>query len=167
MALHEGDIDRLILDGFGLYTPKSLDQILKVYAPSMEPDQQGLHVTQAWLCRDQYIWFPWFRKQAEKRALMTYQMLNFYIINLLSCSKAFEAIINPIKQPFATPLREYVPKLEHRTLITCAENDLVRPDYEEARMLLDGAESCITPGVRSEEDAATTAAAFAQFLLGN
>ena len=64
-------------------------------------------------------------------------------------------------------MREYVPKLEHRTLITCAENDLVRPDYEEARMLLDGAESCITPGVRSEEDAATTAAAFAQFLLGN
>ena len=57
MALHEGGrIDRLILDGFGLYTPKSLDQILKVYAPSMEPDQQGLHVMQAWqLCRDQYI----------------------------------------------------------------------------------------------------------------
>ena len=34
-------------------------------------------------------------------------------------------------------------------------------------MLLDGAESCITPGVRSEEDAAKTAASFAQFLLGN
>ena len=64
-------------------------------------------------------------------------------------------------------MSEYVPQLKHPTLITCAENDLVRPDYEEAKILLDGAESCITPGVRSQEDAAKTAAAFAPFLLGN
>ena len=108
-----------------------------------------------------------YKRQAEKRVphdLPDAEFLHHKFVELL---KGIRSYHKSYKAAFRYSMREYVPKLEHRTLITCAENDLVRPDYEEARMLLDGAESCITPGVRSEEDAAKTAAAFAQFLLGN
>ena len=64
-------------------------------------------------------------------------------------------------------MREYVPQIRHRTLITCSENDLVRPVYEKARTLLDGAESCLTPGVRSVEAAQETSVAFTRFLLSD
>ncbi len=167
MALHDGArIDRLILDGFGLYTPQSLDQILQVYAPSIEPDQQGLHIMQAWqLCRDQYIWFPWFRKQAERRVPHDLPDADFLHHKFVEVVKGIRSYHKSYKAAFRYSMREHVPQLSHRTLITCAENDLVRPDYDEAKTLLDGAASCVTPGVRSQEAAAETAAAFAGFLL--
>jgi len=68
---------------------------------------------------------------------------------------------------FRYSMREHVPQIRHRTLITCSENDLVRPVYEEARTLLDGAESCLTPGIRTVEAAQETSVAFTRFLLSD
>jgi len=158
-------IDQLILDGFGLYTPQSLDQILEVYAPSIEPDQQGLYALQAWqLCRDQYIWFPWFRKQAERRVPHDLPDADFLHNKYVEVLKGIRSYHKSYLAAFRYSMRKFVPQIKHRTLITCAENDLVRPDYEEATTLLPEADTCVTPGVRSVEAATLTAAAFTDFL---
>ena len=169
LALNEGArVDRLILDGFGLYTPQSLDQILDVYAPNIVPDTQGLHVLQAWqLCRDQYIWFPWFRKEADRRVPHDLPDAEFLHNKFVEVIKGIRTYHKSYLAAFRYSMREHVPQIRHRTLITCSENDLVRPVYEEARTLLDGAESCLTPGIRTVEAAQETSVAFTRFLLSD
>ncbi len=167
LALNEGvRVNRLILDGFGLYTPQSLDQILSVYAPNIVPDTQGLHVLQAWqLCRDQYIWFPWFQKEAERRVPHDLPDAEFLHNKFVEVIKGIHTYHKSYLAAFRYSMRDFVPQISHQTMITCSENDLVRPDYEEARGLLAGAKSCLTPGVRTPEAASGTALAFTQFLL--
>ena len=167
LALNEGSrVNRLILDGFGLYTPQSLDQILDVYAPNIVPDTQGLHVLQAWqLCRDQYIWFPWFRKEAERRVPHDLPNAEFLHNKFVEVIKGIHTYHKSYLAAFRYSMRDFVPQIGHHTLITCSENDLVRSDYEEARGLLKGAKSCLTSGFRTPEAAIETASAFTQFLL--
>ena len=162
---HGGRIDRLILDGFGLYTPQSLDQILEVYAPEIQLDQQGLHILKVWqLCRDQYIWFPWFKKEAVRRVPHDLPDAEFLHNKFVEVIKGVKSYHKSYLAAFRYSMREYVPMLKHRTLITCAENDLVRGDFDEAATLLSSADSCSLPGTRSEGAAIETAKYFTQFL---
>ena len=167
LALRHGvRIDRVILDGFGLYKPDSLDQILKIYAPEMEPDQQGLHVLKVWqLCRDQYIWFPWFKKEASHRVPHDLPNAEFLHSKFVEVIKGLRSYHKSYLAAFRYSMREYVPQIRHTTLITCADNDLVRSDFDEAAKLLAGANSCSLPGTRSDAAAETTADYFTQFLL--
>jgi len=167
MALNDvAQVDRLILDGFGLYTPESIDEILKVYAPSIEPDQQGIYALQAWqLCRDQYIWFPWFSKKTTDRVPHDLPDAEFLHSKFVEVLKEIRTYHKSYKAAFRYSMREHVPHLKNRTLITCADNDLVRKDYDQAKALLGAAEHFTTPGVRTPEAATVTAKRFSQFLL--
>lgn len=160
-------VERLILDGFGLYAPADLDEILAVYAPEIAPDQQGLYALQAWqLCRDQSLWFPWFRKEAARRVphdLPDAASLHARYVEFL---KALTTYHKSYRAAFRYSMREAVPRLTVPTMIAFAEDDLVRPVFEEARQLLPGAPAAVLPGIRSPEAAAATAAAFTDFLTG-
>ena len=160
-------VDRLILDGFGLYAPQDLDEILSVYAPRMEPDRQGAFAFQAWqFCRDQFLWFPWFRKEAAARVPQDLPDARFLYLRYVEILKALDTYHLSYRAAFRYSMRENVPRIARPTLVTFAENDLVRPAFEEAAGLLPGAESALLPGIRTPEAVAVTAARFLAFLEG-
>jgi pimeloyl-ACP methyl ester carboxylesterase len=43
-----GRVRKLVLDGFGLYTPEDLDEILRVYAPEVVSDLHAAHLMWTW-----------------------------------------------------------------------------------------------------------------------
>lgn len=159
-------LDRLILDGFGVYAPGDVDEILKKYTPEMTPDQQGAFVFQAWqFCRDQFIWFPWFRKEAERRVPHDLPDAEFLYVRYVEILKALKTYHQSYRAAFRYSMAEHVPKIKRPTLITFAENDLVRPAFEDARALLPDAEAEVLPGIRTPEAARTSAERFTEFLL--
>lgn len=158
-------VDRLILDGFGLYTPKDLDKILEIYAPEMTPDQQGVYVMQAWqFCRDQMLWFPWYRRDANCRVPHDLPDEEFLYHRFIEILKALRTYHKSYRAAFRFSMSEFVPQLTCPTMITFAENDLVRSVFEDACALLPGAETALLPGTRTSEAAALTADRFIRFL---
>lgn len=159
-------VDRLILDGFGVYAPDDVDEILERYAPEMAPDQQGAFVLQAWqFCRDQFIWFPWFRKEAERRVPHDLPDAEFLYVRYVEILKALKTYHQSYRAAFRYSMAENVPALTRPTLITFAENDLVRAAFDEARALLPRAQAEILPGIRTPGAARVTAERFTRFLL--
>lgn len=160
-------IERLILDGFGLYTPEDIDEILSTYAPEMAPDRQGLYALRAWqFCRDQSLWFPWFRKTAANRVPHDLPDAEYLHLRYLEILKALTTYHKSYRAAFRFSMHDAIPKLTVPTMITFAENDLVRPAFEEARDLLPGARAEVLPGIRSPEAVAATSQAFTDFLRG-
>ena len=163
---HPKRVDRLILDGFGVYAPDDADEILKSYAPEMVPDQQGAFAFQAWqFCRDQFLWFPWYRKEAERRVPHDLPDAEFLYARYVEILKALKTYHQSYRAAFRYSMAEHVPKITQPTLITFAENDLVRPAFDEARALLPRAEAEVLPGTRTPEAAQATAERFRRFLL--
>lgn len=159
-------VERLILDGFGVYAPGDVDEILKRYTPEMSPDQQGAFVFQAWqFCRDQFIWFPWFRKEADRRVPHDLPDAEFLYARFVEILKALRTYHQSYRAAFRYSMADHVPEITQPTLITFAENDLVRPAFDEARGLLPGAEAAILPGIRTPDAVRITAKRFTQFLL--
>jgi pimeloyl-ACP methyl ester carboxylesterase len=158
-------IDRLILDGFGLYEPDDLDEILSTYAPEMAPDQAGLYALRAWqFSRDQALWFPWFRKSAQNRVPHDLPDAQALHVRYLEILKALTTYHKSYRAAFRYSMREAVPRIAVPTMITFAEDDLVRPVFEQAKALLPGARAQVLPGIRSAQAVVITTAALVSFL---
>ena len=158
-------VQRLILDGFGVYAPGDVDAVLKTYAPEMKPDQQGAFVLQAWqFCRDQFLWFPWFQKEAGRRVPQDLPDAEFLYLRYVELLKALGTYHKSYRAAFRYSMAEHVPAISQPTLITFAENDLVRPAFDDARALLPEAEAEVLSGIRTPEAAKATADRFKRFL---
>lgn len=56
----------LALDGLSTFDAEELAEILERYAHPFEPDIDGAYLLRIFLfCRDQYVFFPWYRKTVE------------------------------------------------------------------------------------------------------
>lgn len=162
---YPGRVRKVILDGFGLYTPDDLDEILKIYAPEVVPDQIGGHVMWAWhFIRDQYIYFPWFKKQKENRVPIDLPSADFLQIKFVEVLKGLTTYHKSYRAAFRYSMADQVPKITQPTMITFGETDLVYPVFEAASKLLPGADCRSLPGVTTPENLAETASAFAAFL---
>jgi pimeloyl-ACP methyl ester carboxylesterase len=61
-------VRRVVLDGIGIPKPEQLDELLANYAPDFTPDINGNHLMNTFqLCRDQYLFYPWYARDAEHR----------------------------------------------------------------------------------------------------
>jgi pimeloyl-ACP methyl ester carboxylesterase len=160
-------VRRLILDGFGVYTADDLDEILRVYAPAITPDSQGSHVFWAWqFVRDQYLFFPWFRKDSAHRYLRDFpapELLNDRFVEVM---KAITTYHKSYRAAFRYSMAANVPKIAVPTLIAFQQTDMVFPMFEQARALLPGAQTATPPGLHAPDAIAQTAAIYARFLDG-
>lgn len=158
-------LNQVVLDGFGLYTPDDLDEILKVYAPEVKPDQLGTHVMWAWhFCRDQFIYFPWFRKNKESRVpldLPDAEYLHDKFVEIMKCITTYH---KSYRAAFRYSMAETVPRITQPVMITFAETDMVRSAYDQAIKLLPSAHCELLPGIRDEQSVASTAVAIERFL---
>ena len=158
-------VRKVILDGFGLYTPDDLDEILKVYAPQVQPDQIGSHINWAWhFCRDQFIYFPWFKKQKEHRVPLDLPDAAYLHDKFIEIMKSITTYHKSYRAAFRYSMAENVPAISQPTMITFAETDMVRSVYDEAIKLLPQAHHQVLPGIRDPDSTALTAAAINWFL---
>lgn len=61
-------VRKLVLDGFGLYTPAERDDLIAHFCPPIEPDWAGSHLVRVWaMRRDMFIFWPWYRRIPDAR----------------------------------------------------------------------------------------------------
>ena len=162
-----GRVRKLVLDGFGLYTPEDLDEILRVYAPEVAPDLHAAHLMWTWhFVRDQHLFFPWFKHDAAHRYVRDMPDAARLHALFLEVAKAVTTYHRSYRAAFRYSMAEAVPKLTIPTLIAFTRSDMVFPLLDRAHALLPGAARAELPGLESPEECAATAAILRGFLDG-
>jgi pimeloyl-ACP methyl ester carboxylesterase len=61
-------VRKLVLEGYGIYTPEERDDLIAHFCPPIEPDWAGSHLVRVWaMRRDMFIFWPWYRRIPEAR----------------------------------------------------------------------------------------------------
>ncbi len=147
MAIAQPDrVRRVILEGFALYSPTEVGDILATYCPAMKPDVLGTHLLWAWaFVRDGKTWFPWNRRDRAHRMdidLPGADALHDDVVELL---KALRTYHRTYQANFRYVMRDRVPSIPVPTLMAFARGDMCFPYLQEAARLLPGAEAMELP----------------------
>lgn len=146
-------VGRLILDGMGLYSEAEQADILANYAPEVAPDLNGSYLMWAWhFCRDQYLFWPWFRRDAghaRENGLPEPRVLHERLVEVL---KALGTYHRTYRAAFRHPKRERLPLITVPTLAVAGRDDMLFVYLEELARLVPGGRSLALPGYEREED---------------
>jgi hypothetical protein len=119
---------RVVLDGIGIPKPEQLDELLADYAPAFTPDINGNHLMNTFqLCRDQYLFYPWYARDAEHRrptGLPSAAALHTKVMESLKSAAAFRPLI---RAAFRYDCAAALVALKQPALIT-ADGSAVRAD---------------------------------------
>lgn len=158
-------VGRLVLDGLGLYPPELQRELLERYAPATAPDQQGMYLAWAWhFVRDTYLFWPWYRLDAEHRRPLGLPPAGVLHEKLVEVLKAIETYHHSYRAAFRYDKRGRLPLLRVTTLAACARDDMLVRWHDEFATLIPGAEVALTDGIATPEALAHTAARFRAFL---
>ncbi len=128
-ARTEVQVRRVILDGIGIPKPEQLEELLEAYAPPFAPDINGNHLLNTFLlCRDQYLFYPWYARDAEHRrptGLPSAAALHAKTMESLKSAAAFRPLI---RAAFRDDVETALRNLKQPALIS-ADGSAVRPDY--------------------------------------
>jgi pimeloyl-ACP methyl ester carboxylesterase len=121
-------VRKVVLDGIGMPKPEQLDELLSDYAPAFFPDINGNHLLNTFqLCRDQYLFYPWYARDAEHRrptGLPSAAALHTKVMESLKSAAAFRPLIRAaFRYDCAAALRT----LQQPALIS-TDGSAVRPD---------------------------------------
>lgn len=121
-------VRRVILDGIGIPKPEQLPELLEHYAPPFAPDINGNHLlTTFQLCRDQYLFYPWYARDTEHRrpnGLPSADALHTKTMEALKSASAFRPLI---RAAFRFDVADALSAIKQPTLIS-ADGAAVRPD---------------------------------------
>lgn len=158
-------VRRVVLDGFGVYGADRRAEILATYAPEVAPDQIGSHLMWSWhFARDQWIWFPWFEKRADRRVpldLPSAESLHALHVEIL---KALTTYHRSYRAAFRYDMRAALPGVAHEVMICAQRTDMIFHMLPDMAAVKPDAEVAELPGTATPEDAAATAERIAAFL---
>lgn len=124
-------VNRLILDGVGLFEGSFQQRLLAHYAPTFTPDPDGAYLIRAFhFCRDQTLFWPWFDRTREARrqgGVLPPDQLHAWVIEVL---KAAETYPLGYRAAFSWPVRERLPLITPPTLMIAASDDPLAQDTE-------------------------------------
>jgi len=107
---------------------EQLDELLADYAPDFTPDINGNHLMNTFqLCRDQYLFYPWYARDAEHRrptGLPSAAALHTKVMESLKSAVAFRPLI---RAAFRYDCAAALAALKQPALIT-ADGSAVRGD---------------------------------------
>ncbi|MBL8513175.1 MAG: alpha/beta hydrolase [Betaproteobacteria bacterium] len=128
VAATDARVRRVILDGIGIPKPGDLDELLERYAPPFTPNINGTHLTDTFLlCRDQYLFYPWYARDAEHRrpnGLPAVEKLHIKTMEALKSAAAFRPLI---RAAFRYDVVARLKDLKQAALIS-ADGAAIRPD---------------------------------------
>lgn len=158
-------VRRLIIDGNGFYEGGLGEEMLRRVAPVLRPDLDGHYLMTAWhYIRDYYLFFPWFRRDAEHRrpdGLPAPEVVHEKLMEVLRNGETYS---RPYRAAFRYPMEERLPHIAHPALVTAARDDNVFAHLDRTAAMVPGCKRAATPGILSAEAAAETARIFADFL---
>jgi pimeloyl-ACP methyl ester carboxylesterase len=121
-------VRRVVLDGIGIPKPEQLAELLEDYAPVFAPDINGTHLLSTFqLCRDQYLFYPWYARDAEHRrpnGLPDAAALHTKTMESLKSAATFRPLI---RAAFRYDVAGAMQALKQAALIT-ADGAAARPD---------------------------------------
>ena len=124
----ESKVRRVVLDGIGMPKPDELAELLEHYAPPFVPDINGNHLLNTFLlCRDQYLFYPWYARDAEHRrptGLPSAAALHVKTMESLKSAAGFRSLI---RAAFRDDVAAKLLALKQPALIS-ADGSALRPD---------------------------------------
>jgi pimeloyl-ACP methyl ester carboxylesterase len=123
------NVRKLVLDGIGIPKPEQLPELLEDYAPTFTPDINGTHLqTTFLLCRDQYLFYPWYARDPEHRrptGLPTVDALHIKTMESLKSGRGFRPLI---RAAFRYDVATALLALKQPALIS-VDGSVVRADF--------------------------------------
>lgn len=121
-------VRRVILDGVGIPKPEQLPDLLEDYAPPFAPDMIGGQFSATFLmCRDQYLFYPWYARDAEHRrpnGLPSAMALHTKTMEALKSAAGFRPLIRAaFRYDVAARLKTLT-----QPLLVSADAKALRPD---------------------------------------
>lgn len=161
-------IDRLVLDGVGLYAPEFRERVLRDYIPDIKPDDSGAYLLRLWsMLRDMYLFWPWFDRRAASRRPIDMpppQVMHQRFVEVL---KSWNTFGRSYKAAFAFDKRTALAALTQPVLVTTAVGDMLSTYDDEIRRLLARSIAQTNAGYATPAAAETTADLFRSFLAGD
>jgi pimeloyl-ACP methyl ester carboxylesterase len=134
-------VHRLVIDGIGLFTAEEQADLLANYAPAMQPDDLGSQLNWAWhFVRDQAVFFPWYRRDAEHRGagdMPPPEVLHGIVVEVL---KAITTYHHAYRAAFSHNKRERLPLVSVPALVMGETSDPLSPTQDEVCALLPAGE---------------------------
>jgi len=129
-------IARIVLDGIALFEGEERQDMLRNYAPEVRPDLEGRHLLWAFqFMRDQNIFFPWFKRDAEHlrgMGIVAPELLHTATVEVL---KALTTYHKAYRAAFSHRVRERMPLVTQEALALCDEQDPLHDQTREAASL--------------------------------
>jgi pimeloyl-ACP methyl ester carboxylesterase len=114
----------VVLDGVSTFTPEELAEVLANYAFPFEPDINGAYLINMFqFCRDQYMFFPWYRRTRAGRrdnGMGTAADLHAWLTELM---KAHDTYHFNYRAAFRWNGYDRLPMLHRPALLLAGEND--------------------------------------------
>lgn len=128
MAIAAPDrIRHLVLDGIPQFDDAERDAFLRDYAHPFRPDLDGAYLTRAFqFCRDQYLFFPWYARDAAHRrdgGLPPPAALHHWVLEVLKASGTYHL---GYRAAFAYPGAERARLITQPILALAAADDPLR-----------------------------------------
>jgi pimeloyl-ACP methyl ester carboxylesterase len=168
LALARPDrVNRIVLDGIGMFDRDTKEALLAKYAPEVEADMIGGQLAWAWhFVRDQTLFFPYFRRDADHRRPIDMAppgVLHAITVDVLRALSTYHLAY---RAAFRHPDTERLPLLRHRTLVMADDSDPLAAGLDRAFELTPNAERWLGEGSAKAGYEARKAARIAQFLDG-
>lgn len=133
-------VGKIVLDGFGLFSPKERDEYLARYTPSLTPDLNGAYLQTAFMfLRDQLVYWPWYGRTAAHLhggTLPPPAALHGWLVEVLKAAETYHLAYGAA---FRYPGAERLPKVRHAVLALARPNDPLLPHTRAAADLLPNA----------------------------
>jgi pimeloyl-ACP methyl ester carboxylesterase len=157
-------VRRVVLDAIAFYSPERRRDLLARYAHPLAPDLDGTQLMRAWhFVRDQWIFWPWFRRDAAHRrpvGLPDPEFLHEVVVDVLKASTSYHLAY---RASFLYRKEERLPLLRCPVLMTCPATDIFFPEFERIAALVPGAETAVIHEA-GEVGVASAAHTFRRFL---
>lgn len=151
-------VNRLALDGIGLYSEQMQAEILDRYAPELQADLHGGHLNWIWhFVRDTYMFWPWYATDAAHARTVGLPAPEVLHDKVIDVAKAYRTYHLSYRAAFRFDKRAQFPRITRPTLAACAEGDMLQRWHDEYAALIPGAEQALIPSVHARPEAAAKA----------
>ena len=150
---HPDRVKKLVLDGIAMFSEEERKEYLEHYAPEIKPDEFGQHLVWAWnFVRDQFIYFPYFKKTPEHRraevSMAPPEFINKLVLEVL---KGLSTYHKGYHAAFTHKDTERLPLITVDTFCGASEDDPLKTGVEKAASLIPNASKGFFPSESTEE----------------
>lgn len=159
-------VSALILDSVGLYDRADAQRLANDYMPPVERHPHGLHLIQLWhYVRDTYLFWPWHQTDAAHARAVGLPPLAELHDKTVEVIKGMDHFAKLYRAAFLHDKAARLPLIAVPTLVTVGRTNSQRDNLDAVAALIAGADTLVTDGIYSPDDAAATAMQFAAWLM--